>query len=513
MSSRRDEILRRLDLVAEFQKHGGRIPPGARPNADGWLPVHAIDREDKKPSAALNVGDDPKLRGKFYDHGTKQGFAFFDLLARMPRTPFITGRDAYRHCGRQTGVLTDTNPSSNKSSGANKNNAKIVETYDYQNAAGDLVFQVCRLKPKSFRQRRPDGIGGWVWNMNGVEPVLYHLPEVSTAALIYLVEGEKDADNLTALGLTATCNVGGAGKWRANYNKALQGKAVVILPDNDDPGRSHAQTVARNLHGVAASVKVVELPGLLEKGDVSDWLDAGGTLDQLRSLMQAAPEWDPAKEQATRPSASGTAQEFYRSCGSTYCVKDGRLCLVINHEDGVDYKPLCNFSAEITAEITKDDGSGRVSKEFQVNGKTKGQDLPPAQVSAKEFDGMAWLRREWGTRVSSNAERKYSTHLPNAILSRSQERGVEQRTVYTHTGWRLINGVWRYLHGGGVIGGDDPVEEIYLLIPDGEANGGGAVANLALEDGVLDPRVGLDLPDARHFCDLDSECEVLHAWA
>ena len=102
MSSRRDEILRRLDLVAEFQKHGGRIPPGVRPNADGWLPVHAIDRKDKKPSAALNVGDDQKLRWKFYDHGTKQGFAFFDLLARMPRTPFITGRDAYRHCvGRQ----------------------------------------------------------------------------------------------------------------------------------------------------------------------------------------------------------------------------------------------------------------------------------------------------------------------------------------------------------------------------------------------------------------------------
>jgi hypothetical protein len=314
------------------------------------------------------------------------------------------------------------------------------------------------MMPKSFRQRRPDGMGGWVWNMNGVEPVLYHLPELSTAALVYVVEGEKDADNLTALGLTATCNAGGAGKWRANYNKALQGKAVVILPDNDDPGRSHAQTVARNLHGVAASVKVVELPGLLEKGDVSDWLDAGGTLDQLRSLMQAAPEWDPAKEQATRPSASDTAQEFYRSCGSTYCVKDGRLCLVINHESGVDFKPLCNFSAEIKAEITKDDGSGRVSKEFLINGKTNGQDLPPAQASAKEFDGMAWLRREWGTRVSLNPERKYSLHLPNAILARSQERGVKQRTIYAHTGWRLINSVWRYLSSSGAIGGDDPIE-------------------------------------------------------
>lgn len=460
MASRRDEILRRLDLVAEFQKHGGRIPPGARPNADGWLPVHAIDREDKKPSAALNVGDDPNKRGRYVDHGTQQGCSFFDLISRMPGTPFITGRDVYHHYGRQTGVLADKKSSSNKKSGVNKGNGKIVATYDYFSPTGNLLFQVCRMEPKRFLQRRPDGMGGWVWNMNGVEPVLYHLPSLAAAALVYIVEGERDVGTLTALGLTATCNAGGAGKWRASYNKALQGKAVVILPDNDDPGRSHAQTVARNLHGVAASIKVVELPGLPQKGDVSDWLDSGGTPEQLRSLMQDAPEWDLAKEQSPGGSSGVNAgQEFHRSCGSIYSVKDGSLCLVIQHEDGTDFKPLCDFAVEITAELSKDDGSGRVSKEFLIKGQTKGgQDLPPAQASAKEFDGMGWIRREWGTRVSLNAERKYYSHLPNAILARSQGLGIEQRKIFTHSGWRLINGAWRYLHGGGAIGDDDPVE-------------------------------------------------------
>lgn len=458
MASRRDEILRRLDPAAEFQKHGGRIPTRARPGAKGWLPVHAIDREDEKPSASLNVGDDLNLRGNYFDHATKQGHSFFDLVSRMPGTPFITGKDVYYHYGRQTGVLADKNPSSNKKSGANKNNGKIVATYDYHDAAGDLLFQVCRMDPKRFLQRRPDGAGGWIWSLNGTEPTLYHLPELSSAALIYVVEGEKDVDQLRALGLTATCNPMGAGKWRKSYNRYLQGKAVIILPDNDKPGRDHAQDVARNLHGVAASVKVIELPGLPEKGDAYDWIHCGGTLEQLHSLMQVAPEWDPAKEQATGSSGVNPVQEFYRSCGSIYCVKDGRLCLVIQHEDGTDFKPLCDFTAEITAEITKDDGSGRAFKEFLINGKTKGQDLPPAQASAKEFDGMAWIRREWGARVSLNAERRYSLHLPNGILARSQERGVERRVIYTHTGWRLINGVWRYLSSSGAIGGDDPIE-------------------------------------------------------
>jgi 5S rRNA maturation endonuclease (ribonuclease M5) len=174
---------------------------------------------------------------------------------------------------------------------------RIVSTYDYEDDQGRLVFQVVRREPKDFRQRRPNpqSPGKWIWNLQGVARIPYRLPELLKASRVYIVEGEKDADNLVALGFTATCNAGGAGKWRKDYNPHFQSKDVVILPDNDDPGRAHALDVARNLHGMAASVKVVELPGLPEKEDVSHWLKAGGTKEKLLALVEASPEYDPAQ--------------------------------------------------------------------------------------------------------------------------------------------------------------------------------------------------------------------------
>lgn len=176
---------------------------------------------------------------------------------------------------------------------------RVVATYDYLDSAGKLVFQVCRLEPKSFRQRRPDGKDGWIWNLHGVPRIPYRLPEVVKGKTVFVCEGEKDADRLAALGLTATTNPGGAGKWRPEYNRHFQGKAVVVLPDNDDPGQAHAQDVLQNLRGVAASVKVIELPGLPHKGDVSDWLNrgkdcpAGSVLKALMAMVETAPEWRP----------------------------------------------------------------------------------------------------------------------------------------------------------------------------------------------------------------------------
>lgn len=87
----------------------------------------------------------------------------------------------------------------------------------------------------------------------------------------------------------ATTNAGGAGKWRDEYGEYLRGRSVVVLPDNDEPGREHAAKVARSLQGVAAGVRVLELPNLPPKGDVSDWLDAGGLVDELLVLPASTP--------------------------------------------------------------------------------------------------------------------------------------------------------------------------------------------------------------------------------
>jgi hypothetical protein len=166
--------------------------------------------------------------------------------------------------------------------------------YDYCDAHGQLLHQTVRRFPKRFLQRRPEGHGGWIWNLRGVETVLYRLPELlaaDPADPVFLVEGEKDVDRLRAGGLVATCNPMGAGKWRPEYGQSLRGRHVVIVPDNDAPGRAHADHVAHALRDQAARVDVVQLPGLREHGDVTDWLDwldAGHDFGELQALVAAS---------------------------------------------------------------------------------------------------------------------------------------------------------------------------------------------------------------------------------
>jgi len=175
--------------------------------------------------------------------------------------------------------------------------AEIVAVYEYHDEQDVLVYASVRFEPKAFRQGRPDGTGGLIWDMTGVRRVPYRLPDVIAAAragqAVFVCEGEKDVDRLVSLGLTATTNAGGAGKWPPEFGEYLRGAHVVILPDNDGPGREHAQTVARSVHDVAASIKVVELPGLPAKGDVSDWLDAGHDVQELFAVARAASGWSP----------------------------------------------------------------------------------------------------------------------------------------------------------------------------------------------------------------------------
>ena len=190
--------------------------------------------------------------------------------------------------------------------GAANGNGKreIVAAYNDCDETGALLFQAVRFEPKDFRQRAPKPEGGWIWSTKGVRLVLYRLPELlaaDPAAPVFIAEGEKDVDNLHHLGLVATCNAGGAGKWRTEFAEHLEGRHAVLLPDNDDAGRKHMDQVGRSLVGKAASVQLVALPGLAEKGDVSDWLEAGGTVEELRRLVDDAPEWTPPTTASKAP--------------------------------------------------------------------------------------------------------------------------------------------------------------------------------------------------------------------
>ncbi len=168
-----------------------------------------------------------------------------------------------------------------------------IASYDYRDERGELLYQVVRYEPKGFRQRVPDGAGGWTWSTKDVRRVLYRLPELLVSkgdkTWVFVVEGEKDADRLASLDLIATTNAGGAkAPWADAYTEALRGRRVVLLPDNDPVGWDRVKDIARELRGKATTVRIVALPDLPEHGDVSDWLNAGGNCEELLALVRAS---------------------------------------------------------------------------------------------------------------------------------------------------------------------------------------------------------------------------------
>lgn len=174
--------------------------------------------------------------------------------------------------------------------------------YNYTDAKGKLLYQVCRFDlgngKKEFRQRKPNGKDTWQWNLKDTKRVLFNLPEVIKAPDIFCAEGEKDCLSLKQFGFVATCNPGGAGKVPNQQNKykildPLTGKNVFILPDNDQPGRDHANEVAELLQGKAKVVKVISLPDLPEGGDVTDFLRRENAKTELIELTALAEPWRP----------------------------------------------------------------------------------------------------------------------------------------------------------------------------------------------------------------------------
>ncbi len=222
----------------------------------------------------------------WFDHEAEEGGGVLALVSRH------TGREDGKQWLIEEGHLQ---PDAARS-------ASPATEYNYADEHGEILFQVVRKEGHKFSQRRQDESGGWVYKVGGVRQVPYRLPELLANAdgLVFVVEGEKDVDNLRAAGLLATCNAGGAGKWRDHHSEHLRDRDVVVLPDNDGEGRKHAEKVRDSLTGIARLVRVLELPGLAVKGDVSDWLAAGGTADALVGMLPNAEAAPADKRQASR---------------------------------------------------------------------------------------------------------------------------------------------------------------------------------------------------------------------
>ena len=186
------------------------------------------------------------------------------------------------------------------------------KAFDYTDEDGNLLFQVVRLPRKRFRQRQM--VNGEIkWNVKGIRKVPYRLKELAESekddSTVFICEGEKDVDNLFKLELIATCNPGGAGKWRKEYSKSLKDRNIVLFPDNDEPGRNHMETVARMSYGIAKTMKIVTLPDLKEKQDISDWLEIGNSKDNLLKLVDEIDEWEPTDADLNNKDSSNEEKE------------------------------------------------------------------------------------------------------------------------------------------------------------------------------------------------------------
>lgn len=280
--------------------------------------------DDQTPSLSIARGGADKLLLKCH-----AGCEFEEIIASLNGATAVTDQTAVNSNGHQK--------------------KHIVTTYDYHNEVGELLIQKVRYEPKSFGIRRPLPEGGFIWNMGEVQPVLYRLPELLKTRpfdVVYIVEGEKDADRLHDLGLTATCNFDGASKagqkpkWRPElYNQYFNGRIVYILADNDEAGQAHAEFIANSLHEEAQCVKVIHLPGLNIGEDVSDWLNHGNNQADLEKYCLKTIRWQPALATAVTISENGKGPEQTKNAIELDSVPTLPETVVINRVVGKDACP------------------------------------------------------------------------------------------------------------------------------------------------------------------------------
>ena len=277
-----------------YQTHA--INSGSDFQYTGLCPSH----DDNNPSLSIKIAEDRILVNCHRGCTTKQICSALD----------IKESDLFKKSGI---TKNDQSNSGKKKPIAKINGEGLVQFYSeehrrtvtesaryiYHKSNGSEAFYVVRTDPKDFRPLKPNGEMG----LDGVERVPYKLPEVlqgiKDSKLIFLLEGEKDADRATEMGFVATTFLGGAGKWKAEYLEHFKGADVVLIPDNDQPGIKGMQNIAEQLHGTAKSIKIIELPGLGEcvdkhGKDFSDWADIDGNdKKKLGAIICELSEWIP----------------------------------------------------------------------------------------------------------------------------------------------------------------------------------------------------------------------------
>ena len=359
----------------------------------------------------------------------------------------------------------------------NRGNRKQEAEYIYHNAQGCPIL-------KKIKYRYEDGRKSYAWlhregdrwekGYGGITPPLYGQNALGTdrEQPVYIVEGEKDADTLAGCGMIAVSAPNGAGgktKWLDTYTEAIRGRDVIILQDNDAPGKAFAEAIAQAVCRAAKRVRVIDLsliwPGMPEKADITDFLtrstDTASLLRSLSDLIESTSVYTP-----TAP-----ALDAERFKGTGYEATDHGLYRVFQKDGQTVRQYLGNFYVIADSETVRDNGAD-VERVFTLRAVCGKHVLPAANISAQDFQSMNFLSKTWGLSLRPAIGQNILSYYRDSISAQAEQAHNEY--IYTHTGWRKVGGKWLFLHAGGAIGGEDVRVELdgklnrYSLPTEGE---------------------------------------------
>ncbi len=279
----KEYILSHLDFKSFYQSHVINLKENGKAQVLGLCPFH----DDHNPSLSIRLKD-----GVYKCFSCNAKGDVFKFYQDYKKVDFKT---AFKEIAEMQGI---SEPAAQ---------GKVVATFEYKDMEGKTQYIKERIEParngrsKEFIFKHLEG-GKWVTG-RGCEPVLYNLIALSKSKYAFIVEGEAKADLLIKWGLVATCLDSGANSsFRDDYLKYFKDKEkVIILPDNDNPGKAYASKIASALSGKVGKIKIVELPDLKEAEDIINWVKTeGNDKTKLFEIVKAAAEWQPSNNQDTK---------------------------------------------------------------------------------------------------------------------------------------------------------------------------------------------------------------------
>jgi hypothetical protein len=437
-----------------FHSHG--TPMARSPQWDAWI----------SKARAVKIGEVVRKRGGLGLKAKPKG----ELVGPCPkcgghdRFAVSTKKQVFncRGCGAKGDVIAlamlldhvdfahacETLTGEPKPNGKQRTNGKaataktvVAEAYPYHDQDGELSFVVERVeylradgghvlkdgkRKKTFRQKRPDPAnpGQWLYNVDGVRIVPYRVRELLEAIAldhtIFIVEGERKVDALAAWNVAATCNAMGAGHWTSDHSTFLKNADVVLIPDADDAGFRHVHAVGATLSGIAERARVLMLPGLPPKGDVVDWIKAGGTREQFDALVADAPLWMPPPE-TDKPSDENAKADEQKAKAE---AEEQGLIDKLSRLSGLEYDRRRN-------EAARDLGvrRGSIDREVEARRRQREEETGPAPLFGR------WIVEPWPERVETNALLvQVQSRLKRHIVFSSKDQAVIV-TLWTLFSW------------------------------------------------------------------------------